>query len=210
VLNFTTFSLSEADGKERIEHLKQLNPNVILIAPPYNKPDGGGRRGSGSGSAIYQHFYNIAQQLDPEQIAMFIKANWYSGGRGDGLEEFREAILDDQHIKCWHDYPDPETYIDTDVALRGGVCRFLWSKSYQGKCDFYCHINDTVDYKSRLLRTQDHDILLRFNGGLSILEKVLATSNQFIKEGAYSRNAFVFLRNTGLSIKYEPYTTISP
>jgi site-specific DNA-methyltransferase (adenine-specific) len=76
------------------------------------------------------------------------------------------------------------------VALRGGVCSFLWAKSYEGECDYYSHINNTIDRKKRPLKTFDNDILIRFNGGLSVLEKVQAKCESYIKEEAYSRNAF--------------------
>ncbi|MBO7231086.1 MAG: Eco57I restriction-modification methylase domain-containing protein [Bacteroidaceae bacterium] len=195
ILNFTTFSLLESNAQERIERLAQLTPNVIIVVPPYNRPDGGGRSGSGSGSAIYQHFYGIAKQLNPQYIAMFVKANWYSGGRGDGLEEFRQSILNDQHISVWHDYPDPEMYIDTDVALRGGVCRFLWDQNHEGDCEFYSYINNFVDYQKRPLKTIDDSILIRYSRGIDILNKVFALGYESLRNGAYTRNVFKLASN---------------
>lgn len=37
-----------------------------------------------------------------------MKAVWYSGGKGQGLNEFRQEMLDDTRIAIFSDYPDPK------------------------------------------------------------------------------------------------------
>ena len=93
VLNFTSFSLIGENSEAFIERITALSPSIVFSAPPYNKSDGGGRTGSGSGSAIYQYFFDIAvDNLSPQAVVMYLKSNWYSGGRGDGLPEFRDTL----------------------------------------------------------------------------------------------------------------------
>ena len=174
VLNFTSFSLIGENSEAFIKRISALSPSIVFSAPPYNKSDGGGRAGSGSGSAIYQYFFNIAvDKLSPRAVVMYLKSNWYSGGRGDGLPEFRERMLSDHHISVFHDYPDPKKYIDSDVNLRGGICTFIWERDHDDKCKFYNHINDVTSFMDRYLLGEEIDfgderILIRYNNGLSI------------------------------------------
>lgn len=39
---------------------------------------------------------------------MYMKAVWYSGGKGKGLTEFRQDMLDDERISIFSDYPGPK------------------------------------------------------------------------------------------------------
>ena len=196
VLNFSSFSLIGENCETFIERLTALNPSIVFSAPPYNKTDGGGRNGSGSGIAIYHYYFNLAiDRLSPKAVVMYLKSNWYSGGRGEGLHEFRERILSDHHVSVFHDYPDPKTYIDSDVNLRGGICVFLWEQAHNGKCSFFNHINRVATSVQRNLLLDEIDygenrILIRFNAGSSILKKVQRKGLRYISEGASSRNPF--------------------
>ncbi len=204
VLNFTSFSLIGENSEAFIERITALSPSIVFSAPPYNKSDGGGRTGSGSGSAIYQYFFDIAvDNLSPQAVVMYLKSNWYSGGRGDGLPEFRERMLSDHHISVFHDYPDPKKYIDSDVNLRGGVCTFIWERKHDNKCKFYNHINDMTSYMDRYLLEDgidygDERILIRYNKGLSILHKVQSRRPEYISGAAFSRNPFKLQSNVKL------------
>lgn len=198
VLPFTSFSLLGERSQQIIEQIKQLEPNFVLLAPPYHKLENGGRKNSGNASAIYHYFFNIAKQITPEHIALFVKSNWYSGGRGEGLSEFRQGILTDQHTEILHDYPDPSTYIDNQVALRGGVCRLLWTSNYIGKCTVINHINGETFISKRPLQYKKGDILIRFNTGLDILRHV---EKEMKKHGEHfvhvmPRNPFDIKSNT--------------
>ena len=214
VFNFTSFSLIGDDSEKYIEHIKAISPDIILAAPPYNKSDGGGRVGSGSGTAIYQHFFNIATSLlNPKVLVMYLKSNWYSGGRGGGLADFRERMLLDHHISVFHDYPNPKSYIDSDVNLRGGICTFMWEQAHNGKCIFYNHINGNTSSVYRYLLFEDLDyanerILIRFNSSHSILQKVQRKSTEFIEANAFTRNQFDLQSNTPLLKRHRKGTSL--
>ncbi len=195
ILDFNSFDLIAEDNNEVMAFLKELKPDVIISGPPYKKTDGGGRKGSGSGSAIYHNYFEIAKQLNPTFIAMVLQAKWYSGGKGRGLQEFRQSFIDDKRIAILHDYPDPTIYFESPVSLRGGVCTFLWDADHKDNCHVFNHINkDTYDSK-RLLRTNSHDILIRYNLGIEILKKVVKTEEEMLIKGAFSRNAFKLASN---------------
>lgn len=204
VLNFTSFTLIGDDAETYINRIVELAPDIVFSAPPFNKSDGGGRAGSGSGSAIYQYFFNLAtDKLFPKALVMYLKSGWYSGGRGDGLIDFRERILSDHHISEFHDYPDPKQYIDSDVNLRGGICTFLWEQNHNDKCVFYNHINGETTNMERFLLEDGVDygaekILIRYNEGLSILRKVQSKRCDSISDGAFTRNQFNLQSNTQL------------
>jgi len=134
--------------------------------------------------------------LNPEIIAMVLKASWYSGGKGIGLADFRKSLLDDKRMAILHDYPDPTTYFESPVSLRGGVCTFLWASDHKKNCHVFNHINNLVYDEIRPLRTDDSNILIRYNIGVKILKKVTNFKEETILNGAYSRNAFNLSSNT--------------
>lgn len=196
ILNFNSFDIIGDEKTTYIEQLKTLKPSIILAGPPFHKKDGGGRSDSGSGSAIYHEYFNLAKSLNPSLIAMVLKASWYSGGKGIGLADFRKSLLDDKRMVILHDYPDPTKYFKSPVSLRGGVCTFLWTNDHKDNCHVYNHINNLVYEDIRALRTNDSDILIRYNIGVSILKKVTRFKEETIFNGSYSRNAFNLSSNT--------------
>ena len=196
ILSFSSFELIGKQKEKLIAHLNSLKPKIIIAGPPFQKSDGGGREDSGSGSAIYHEFFNLAVKLNPTFIAMVLKASWYSGGKGIGLEEFRKSMIDDKRMEILHDYPDPTIYFDSPVSLRGGVCTFLWNAEHNGNCNVYNHINDKIYEKLRPLRAHKADILVRYNIGVDILNKVTKKKEDTLVKEAFSRNAFNIASNT--------------
>ena len=190
ILNFNSFDLIGEKKEELMNRLKELKPNIILAGPPFQKSDGGGRQNSGSGSAIYHEYYNLAKELNPTLIAMVLKASWYSGGKGIGLDEFRKSVLDDKRMAILHDYPDPTIYFDSPVSLRGGVCTFLWNADHKGDCHVYNHINKNIYEIIRPLRAHKDDVLIRYNIGVDILNKIIKNKEETLVKGAYPRNVF--------------------
>lgn len=179
-----------SDNEEMTDLIKQLHPDVIIGGPPFNSNDGGGR--GDSASALYHRYVQVAKEYEPHYISMYMKAVWYSGGKGQGLNEFRQEMLDDTRIAIFSDYPDPkECHID-GISLRGGVCAFLWDASHNGTCEFTCHINGKEYKNHRLLRTDGESILIRYPLGLSILEKVKALNEDVFGNWVSGRDPFGF------------------
>ena len=178
------------DNEEMTGFVNQLHPDVIIGGPPFNSNDGGGR--GDSASALYHRYVQVAKEYEPQYISMYMKAVWYSGGKGQGLNEFRQEMLDDTRIAIFSDYPDPkECHID-GINLRGGVCAFLWDASHNGTCDFTCHINGKKHTANRLLRTDGENILIRYPQGLTILEKVKAFNEDVFGNWVSGRDPFGF------------------
>mgnify|MGYP000950194528 CR=1 FL=1 len=176
--DYTTYDLIGDDCEQLIERINELHPEVIIGNPPYNF----------EGKIVYGQFVEIAKSIKPRFISMLIKANWFSGGLK--LDDFRNSMLNERRIKVLHDYPDPDTYFKGPTTLRGGICYFLWDSRYDGKCLVFNHINGTTNSKERFLKEGDLDIFIRYNLGISILEKVLGKHEESIMEKAFTRNAF--------------------
>lgn len=189
-------------GNEELENkIKSLRPHIIIGAPPFNSNDGGGR--GNSASAMYHEYFQVAKRYSPQYISIYMKAVWYSGGKGKGLRKFRKDMLDDNRISIFSDYPNPKDCHLEGVNLRGGVCAFLWDADHEGKCLFTCHLNNSIWKKKRLLKTPDEDILIRFSIGQKIINRVKCLCDQNLGEFVSSRDPFG-LHDTFTDYKNEP------
>ena len=109
---------------------KGMKISAIVGNPPYQIMDGGA---GVSAKPVYNNFVDIAKQLCPNFVSMIIPAKWYTDGKG--LDEFRKNMLNDKHLAKIIDYTDSrDCFSNVDIA--GGVCYFLWDKSYLGDCNF--------------------------------------------------------------------------
>ena len=199
ILNFYSYDLIGDTNQEFVQRLQEINPEIVIGVPPFSERAGGGR-GDG-GTAIYHRFFNLVKDtLSARYIDMIMQSTWYTGGRGDGLNDFRDYMLDNRHVREFHDYPNVESYIKGVTTLRGGICLFLWDREYDGDCLIINRINHHDYSITRPLRYTHGDFradfLIRWNEGLSILDKVLSRETSFIYEKdsplMRSRNPFKF------------------
>lgn len=144
--------------------------NAIVGNPPYMEMDGGAQA---SAKPIYNQFVEIAKKIEPQYISMIMPARWYSGGKG--LDDFRDTMLNDKRISLLHDYLNPE-YVFPRTNIRGGVCYFLWDKSYNNEADLTNVVTHRSGYEPismmRSLKNSVSDIFIRFETAVKILEKV--------------------------------------
>ena len=144
--------------------------DVIVGNPPYQLSDGGG---SGtSASPIYNRFVDQAKKLEPRYLTMVIPSRWFTGGKG--LDEFRQSMLTDERLRSINDYLMASD-VFPGVALKGGVCYFLWDRDNHGPCLVTTHLKGQAPSTvSRKLLEDGMDVFIRFNEGMSILKKVVA------------------------------------
>lgn len=160
------------DIKARVAELfgGAMQFDVIIGNPPYQLADGGGT--GTSAIPIYNLFVEQAKALEPRYLTMVIPSRWFTGGKG--LDEFRESMLSDDRLRSIDDYVFASD-VFPGVALKGGVCYFLWDRDNPGQCRVTTHFKDEPpSMSSRSLLEKGADVFVRFNDGLSILKKVTA------------------------------------
>lgn len=140
--------------------------DVIIGNPPYQLSDGGH---GASAIPIYHLFVQQAKRLNPRYLTMIIPARWYAGGRG--LDEFREEMLNDTHIRILHDFYNSEECFP-GIDLSGGVCYFLWDRDNSGLCKIFSSLNGSTTYMERPLLEKEASTFIRFNETISILKKI--------------------------------------
>lgn len=178
--NYTAYDLIKANKLIKNDILKINNKkmkfNVIVGNPPYQQKEGGAN--INTALPIYNLFVDVAKKHNPEYISFIMPTRWYAGGRG--LDSFRNEMLNDIHISELHDFLNPEL-IFQNLNIRGGICYFLWQKNYNNKKNltkvfsYKTDLNPSI--KSRSLKTQNSDILIRHSIGVSIIEKLSKNGN---------------------------------
>lgn len=169
--------------------------DVIISNPPYQLSDGGN---GVSAKPIFQFFVQQAIKLKPKYLSMIIPARWYAGGKG--LDEFRESMLNDNHIRKLYDYESSKDCFD-GVNIAGGICYFLWDRDNAGNCSITnINKNSTIEMERRL---NEFPILIRSNLAISIVHKVLKAGIRPHSDYAYPRNPFGFATNYRGREKYQ-------
>ena len=148
----------------------KLKFDAIVGNPPYMEMDGGAQA---SASPIYQYFVKGAKGLKPNYSSFIMPTRWYAGGKG--LDDFRDEMLNDTNIAVLHDFLNPET-IFPNTNIRGGVCYFLWNRSYNNKKDLTKVVtheaNNIAKESYRSLKVEGSDIFIRDSRSIKILEKI--------------------------------------
>lgn len=149
----------------RPEEIFGMKFDVIIGNPPYQMSDGGNGK---SAKPIYHLFVEQAKKLKPRYLSMIIPSRWFSGGKG--LDEFRQIMLNDGHIRSLVDY---ENFKDVfpGVDLAGGACYFLWDRDNKGLCQVSNYRDGQITTTERALN--EFEIFIRQNEALQIVKKVM-------------------------------------
>ena len=138
--------------------------DVIVGNPPYQLADGGNGM---SAKPIYHKFVQQAKKLSPRFLLMIIPARWYAGGKG--LDEFRNEMLEDGHLRFLVDYENSaDAFSGVDIA--GGVCYFLWNRDVKGLCNVVTYAEGKKLIEER--RLNEFDIFVRHNKAVEIIRRV--------------------------------------
>ena len=179
------------------EGIFKMKFDVIISNPPYQLSDGGGN--GASAKPIYQLFVESAKRLKPRFVSMITPSRWFAGGKG--LDEYRDTMLHDKHLRIIHDFPEASDCF-TGVQIKGGVSYFLWDRDHSGDCAVYSHKGSEVfGPVIRPLLEKGCDTFIRYNEAIDILHKVSALNEPSMMDLVSARLPF------GLPNTYKGYKT---
>lgn len=169
---FNSYDLINDNSKTYIKTLTDMNFTAVVGNPPYQEPDGGA---GASSVPVYDKFFDMAKLLHSSIISMIMPSRWMTGGRG--LDDFRQTMMSDTHIKELHDFYDARACF-SNVEIKGGVCYLLWDRNYEGQCEFSTtSMTGDVQKTTRYLQDEGSDIVIR-DGLLIKLKNIVASKNE--------------------------------
>ncbi|WP_017471514.1 Eco57I restriction-modification methylase domain-containing protein [Amphibacillus jilinensis] len=179
----------------------KLKFDVIIGNPPYQEIDGGAQV---SAKPIYHNFVRAAKALNPKYISLITPSRWYVGGKG--LDDFREEMLNDPHLRELHDWLTPED-IFPNTNIRGGVSYFLWDSYYNNRTSQTRVVthenNEKISDILRPLKFKDFDIFIRDSKAISIIEKIGVSEKNNLITYVSARNPFGFSTNFTKNSKFK-------
>ncbi len=167
--------------------------DVLIGNPPYQLGD---PTGATSASPLYHLFVQNAIALKPRYVSFIIPSRWFNSGKG--LGKFREQMLGDRHISHLVDYPNAADAFP-DVEIKGGVCYFLWDRNHNGPCRVQTVEGGHASEGSERFLDKG-DVLVRFNQGISIIDKVKAHGEVTLENQVSSQTPF------GLHTNFDGFT----
>ncbi len=179
--DFISYDIIKEENTQIIEELKGMNFDAVIGNPPYQLSDGGAKA---SAKPIYNNFVDLAKAISKTYVSIIMPTRWYAGGKG--LDEFRDEMLNDNHIQELHDFLNPADLFP-DTNIRGGVCVFTRNTNYdnsQMQVKVVTHqTNKAPITVMRPLRSGDSDIFIRHGIAISIIDKV----NRFAGFSSFSK-----------------------
>ncbi len=156
------------DGKRfwGINQSSNMTIDAIIGNPPYQMMDGGN---GASATPVYNVFVDVSVSMSPKYLSLIMPSRWLTGGRG--LDSFRDRMLHDDRIRFLHDYHNANDCFP-NVEIKGGVCYFLWDKTFHNYCNIVSHFNGMMNETRRPLLEEGVETFIRSDEQISILYKV--------------------------------------
>lgn len=204
--DFTSYDLIGEKKNKIMQKLTDMKFDVIVGNPPYQRNDGGGM--GSSAPAIYNYFVDAARALSPKYICVIIPSRWFTGGRG--LDEFRDSMLNDKHIRILHDYPDASECFP-GVEIKGGVSYFLRNSDDEGLCNIVTHNGNNINIVERPMREQNSGIFIRDSEVIDILRKVQNLDEQSFSDIISANDPFGYdIRENNSYRRVKPDFVLTP
>lgn len=143
--------------------------NAVVGNPPYQVNTG---TSTAQAIPVYNLFIHESKAIQPNYISIISPSRWFAGGMG--LDSFREEMLTDDRLRRIVDFTNAKELFPS-ASIGGGVNYFLWESTYHGKCLFTN--NHDSNSSTRYRKLNEHDVFIRFNEAVGIVEKVIVYKN---------------------------------
>lgn len=143
--------------------------NAVVGNPPYQVNTG---TSTAQAIPVYNLFIHESKAIQPNYISIISPSRWFAGGMG--LDSFREEMLTDDRLRRIVDFTNAKELFSS-ASIGGGVNYFLWESTYHGKCLFTN--NHDSNSSTRYRKLNEHDVFIRFNEAVGIVEKVIVYKN---------------------------------
>jgi site-specific DNA-methyltransferase (adenine-specific) len=165
------------------EEIFNMKFDVIIGNPPYQLNVGVEKKNYAV--MIFQKFVETAIRLQPTYVSMILPSRWFTGGRG--LDNFREKMLNDKHIREIVDYMDSRDCFN-GVDISGGAMYFVWDKNYNGNCKY-----TNIEKNEKTVAIRNLGKRKIFNRNIladSIIDKVESKANVYLSSRVSSQTPF--------------------
>lgn len=204
--DFNSYDLIGENNEKIIKQLTDMKFDTILGNPPYQRNDGGGM--GSSAPAIYNYFVDTARNLSTQYICIITPSRWFTGGRG--LDEFRDNMLNDNHVRILHDYPDASDCFP-GVEIKGGVSYFLRNRFEDGLCTVVTHKGNNINMVERPMREQNAEVFIRDSRIIDILRKVQKLNEQSFSDIISANDPFGYdIRENNSYKRVKPDFSLAP
>lgn len=186
--NRENYAYAFIHGSYPTQEMQDMKFDVIVGNPPYQigMQDADGNR-TANILPLYQKFVEKAIELDPRYLVMITPSRWFTGGKG--LDEFRDRMIADRHIRALVDNPKLFDCFP-GVEIKGGVSFFLWDRKHNGDCTFSTRIDgNMISTATRDLRRGD-GVVLRDNQAAAIVHKVADRGGEMLSSVVSAMDPF--------------------
>ena len=173
------------------EEIFDMKFDVIIGNPPYQYNVGNEGGNSSKAKAIYNNFVEQAIKLNPRYLSMIMPSRWMTRSTEGIPKEWIDDMLSDHRIKIMHDFLDASECFP-GVEIKGGVCYFLWDRSYDGKCNYNLHnLNQEIESNFDYLDSKNVGIVIRDIKALNIIDKIQAVEGDYISKDSANFSGLV-------------------
>lgn len=172
-IEYNSYDLIGPRGEEIINELKNMGITVAVGNPPYQ--DEGGSGGTND-APIFQDFSDAAKTISHTFSSLIIPSKWFTGGRSNLLDPFRERMLNCGQVSSLTAYNDPGEVFPKEVEIKGGVCFYLMDAEHDGDCKYSLVKGEKSE--SELLNLKDLDVIIREPKLAKIVDKVMTQARK--------------------------------
>lgn len=173
--------------------------DLIITNPPYQKNVVKKDGNKGRANAAYPEFFDRAIEYSKKKVVFIIPSRWMTKSVNGVPKIWLDKMVAARNYKVLHDYRDSMECF-TGVNITGGVCYFLWDREYEGKCEYFYHINKKVYKRKGFLDKYNINATIRDVRTYGIIDKIIDKEGMYFKDNSFydivsSRSCFMHNKN---------------